>query len=88
MAPCFLTRGDLIKSPCKALTPIVEKVSSENPGMDFFSMVIDQDGVNTATIFGVRSIPQLYILKNGKVVSQKVGASDYKTVSDWVKENI
>ena len=27
-------------------------------------------------------------LKNGKVVSQKVGASDYKTVSDWVKENI
>lgn len=56
--------------------------------MDFFSMVIDQDGVNTATTFGVRSIPQLYILKNGKVVSQKVGASDYKTVSDWVKSNI
>ena len=30
----------------------------------------------------------MYILKDGKVVSQKVGASDYKTVSDWVKENI
>jgi len=74
--------------PCHQLTPIVQKISEEMPEVDFVSMEIDKDGVNTATEFGIRSIPQLYIMKNGKVVSNKAGASDYKTVSEWIKENI
>ena len=74
--------------PCHQLTPIVQKISEEMPDVNFVSMEIDQDGVNTATEFGVRSIPQMFIMKNGKVVSQKVGASDYNTVSAWIKENV
>ena len=74
--------------PCHQLTPIVQKISEEMPEVDFVSMEIDKDGVNTATEFGIRSIPQLYIMKNGKVVSNKAGASDNKTVSEWIKENI
>ena len=75
-------------SPCHQLTPIVQKISEEMPDVNFVSMEIDQDGVNTATEFGIRSIPQMFIMKNGKVVSQKVGASDYNTVSAWIKENV
>ena len=74
--------------PCHQLTPIVQKISEEMPDVNFVSMEIDQDGVNTATEFGVRSIPQMFIMKNGKVVSQKIGASDYNTVSAWIKENV
>ena len=74
--------------PCHQLTPIVQKISEEMPDVNFVSMEIDQDGVNTATEFGIRSIPQMFIMKNGKVVSQKVGASDYDTVSAWIKENV
>ena len=74
--------------PCHQLTPIVQKISEEMPDVNFVSMEIDQDGVNTATEFGVRSIPQMFIMKNGKVVSQKAGASDYNTVSAWIKENV
>ena len=74
--------------PCHQLTPIVQKISEEMPDVNFVSMEIDQDGVNTATEFGIRSIPQMFIMKNGKVVSQKVGASDYNTVSAWIKENV
>ena len=74
--------------PCHQLTPIVQKISEEMPDVNLVSMEIDQDGVNTATEFGIRSIPQMFIMKNGKVVSQKVGASDYNTVSAWIKENV
>ena len=74
-------------SPCKQLTPIVEKISDEMTNVDFVSLDIEE-AVNTATEFSIRSVPQMYILKNGKVVSQKVGASDYNTVSAWIKENV
>ena len=55
--------------------------------VDFVSLDIEE-AVNTATEFSIRSVPQMYILKNGKVVSQKVGSSDYNTVSAWIKENV
>ncbi|MDC1212716.1 thioredoxin family protein [Pelagibacteraceae bacterium] len=74
--------------PCHQLTPIVEKISDEMPEVDFVSMEIDKDGVNTATEFGIRSIPQMFIMKNGKVISQKAGATDYDTVKNWLKENV
>ena len=51
-------------------------------------MEIDKEGVNTATEFGIRSIPQMYVIKNGKVISQKAGASDYDTVKKWLTENV
>jgi len=74
--------------PCHQLTPIVLKISEEMPEVDFVSMEIDKDSVNTATEFGIRSIPQMFIMKNGKVVSQKAGATDYDTVKNWLKENV
>ena len=73
--------------PCKQLTPIVETISNEMPNVHFVSLDIE-DAVNTSTEFSIRSVPQMYILKNGKVISQKVGASDYNTVSAWIKEHV
>ena len=57
------------------------------PNIHFVSLDIE-DAVNVSTEFSIRSVPQMYILKNGKVVSQKVGASDYNSVSTWIKENV
>ena len=79
--------GGMKFGPCKQLTPIVEKISDEMTNVDFVSLDIEE-AVNTATEFSIRSVPQMYILKNGKVISQKVGASDYNTVSAWIKENV
>ena len=75
-------------SACHQLTPIVQKISEEMPEVNFVSMEIDKDGANTATEFGIRSIPQMFIMKNGKAISQKAGASNYDTVKNWLKENI
>ena len=74
--------------PCHQLTPVVLKASESFPDVNFVSMEIDKDGVETATEFGIRSIPQMFIIKNQKVVSQKVGALDYETVLAWIKANV
>ena len=74
--------------PCHQLTPIVEKISEEMPEVNFVSMEIDKDGASTATEFGIRSIPQMFIMKNGKSIAQKAGASNYDDVKNWLKENI
>ena len=74
-------------NPCKQLTPIIEKISDEMTNVDFVSLDIEE-AINTATEFSIRSVPQMYILKDGNVVSQKVGASDYNTVSAWIKDNV
>ena len=47
-----------------------------------------EEAVNTATELSIRSIPQMYIYKNGQVVAQKPGAIDYQTVKNWITENI
>ena len=83
----LVINGGMKSGPCKQLTPIVEKISDEMTNVDFVSLDIEE-AINTATEFSIRSVPQMYILKNGKVVSQKVGASDYNTVSAWIKENV
>ena len=86
-SPLILNGGMISKGPCKQLTNIVEKISDEMTNVDFVSLDIEE-AVNVSTEFSIRSVPQMYILKDGKVVSQKVGASDYNTVSAWIKDNV
>ena len=71
--------------PCRAVSPIVEELSSEYGGkVDFVKINVDQNG-ELAQKYNVFSIPTLAIFKNGQVVSQKVGAStkeSFKTMID------
>ena len=69
------------------LHPIVSKISHELPDVHFVSFDVEE-AINTATELGIRNIPQMFIYKSGKIVSQKPGASDYATVLAWIKDNI
>ena len=85
-SPRYLTGGRK-KGPCQQLSPIVSKISDEMTDVHFVSFDIEE-AVNTATELSIRSIPQMYIYKNGQVVAQKPGATDYQSVKNWIKENI
>lgn len=63
--------------PCKLTEPIIEELS-ENPrykDVQFVKVDIDADNA-LASQYGVMSIPTFMIFKNGKMVSQFVGARD------------
>lgn len=59
--------------PCRMLSPVIEKIAAENPQYIVGKVNVDEEE-ELAMQFSVSSIPSLFVLKNGKVVKQSVGA--------------
>lgn len=59
--------------PCRMVAPIVEEIAAEHPEYAVGKINVD-DEPELAQQFGVVSIPLLVVMKDGKVVSQNVGA--------------
>ncbi len=59
--------------PCRMLSPVVDKIADEHPEILVGKINVDEE-VDLAMQFGVSSIPALFVLKNGKIVNQSLGA--------------
>jgi thioredoxin 1 len=63
--------------PCKAIAPVVEEVAGTYAGrLKVVKMNVD-DNPLTPSRFGVRSIPNLLLFKNGQVKDQIIGAVSF-----------
>ena len=60
--------------PCQMIAPVVEQLATEMAGRVKVAKLNVDDSPQTAARFGVRSIPTLLILKNGREVDRLVGA--------------
>jgi thioredoxin 1 len=60
--------------PCKMVAPVVEELSEEYDGKINFAKVDVDVNPRTAMAFGIRSIPTLLVIKDGKVADQVIGA--------------
>lgn len=59
--------------PCKMISPILEELAKEYEGKVTIAKVnVDENG-DIAGRYGVMSIPNLVLFKNGEVVKQVVG---------------
>jgi len=72
--------------PCKMLGPIIEEVASEIGDQAVIAKVDVDQAQQLAAKFGVRSIPAIFILKDGQVVNQFVGLQDKTTLVNAVRE--
>jgi len=59
--------------PCHMLAPTIEQLSSELAGRVKVAKLDIDENPQTASRFGVRSIPTLLVLKDGKEVDRLVG---------------
>lgn len=59
--------------PCRMVAPIVEEIAAERPDVKVGKVNVDEQP-ELAGQFGVMSIPTLVVMKNGRIVSQSVGA--------------
>ncbi len=74
--------------PCKQIGPALEELSAEYEGKVKIVKVNIDENPNAAAAVGVRSIPALFMFKNGEVVSNKVGAAPKSTFEGWIKETV
>ena len=61
--------------PCRAIGPILEELAAEYGTKVNVVKVNVDDNPATASQFGVRSIPTLLLVKNGKVEDTQIGLS-------------
>ena len=74
-------------SPCKTLKPIMEKLSNEFNG-NFYIADIEEGGINTASVAGVRGVPTVIIYKKGIEVDRKVGGAPESHLREFLEKNI
>jgi len=71
--------------PCRMLLPILDEVAEEVKDIAKVAKVnVDQEQ-ELALKFSVRSIPAIFILKNGEVAQQFVGVQDKATLINALK---
>ncbi len=59
--------------PCRMVVPIVEEIALEHPEILVGKVNVDEEA-ELAQQFQIMSIPALFVMKNGQVVAQSVGA--------------
>jgi putative thioredoxin len=60
--------------PCRSLTPILEKVAQDYAGRVKLVKINSDENQELSQAFGIRSIPNVIAFKDGKAVSQFLGA--------------
>ena len=70
--------------PCRMVSPIVDEIAAEHPEIKVVKINVDQQP-ELAQAYGVMSIPALFVLKNGKVVNQSLGAKPKAQILNMLK---
>jgi thioredoxin 1 len=60
--------------PCKAIAPILEDLARESAGTVTLAKVNVDENHGLAARYGIRSIPTVLFVRQGKVVDQVIGA--------------
>ena len=76
-------------SPCKELTPILEKLSKNFEGKaTFYYANVEEGGLNKGSELGIRGVPSTILFKRGVEVDRLVGYPGEAKVSEWLSKNI
>ena len=70
------------------IAPVIEELAKEYKGKLKIGKLNVEENPNTATNYGIMSIPTLIFFKNGRVVEQVVGALNKAELKKKIEENI
>ncbi|QGG46708.1 thioredoxin [Heliorestis convoluta] len=68
--------------PCKMIAPVIDELANDFDGKAIIGKVNVDDNRQTASEYGIMSIPTLLLFKNGQVVDKAVG---FKAKADLAK---
>jgi thioredoxin 1 len=70
--------------PCRQIGPALEELADEFAGRVKIVKVNVDENPDTPSGLGVRGIPALFLFRDGKVVSNKVGAAPKAALRSWI----
>ena len=73
--------------PCRMIGPALEEISNEMSGKVKVVKVNIDENPGIASQLGIRSIPTLFIFRDGQKVDQMVGARPKGDLSRWIEKN-
>ncbi|MBN2581265.1 MAG: thioredoxin [Pirellulales bacterium] len=74
--------------PCRMIAPVVEELAAENAGKVKIGKVNVDESPNTATSYGISSIPTLMLFHKGEVVDRFVGVQPKKRLQEALTQTL
>lgn len=68
--------------PCRMIAPVIEELAKDFDGKANICKVNTDEQQELASKFGVRSIPTILLMKDGKVVETMIGAASKQAFAD------
>lgn len=75
-------------TPCKAIAPALEQISEELGEKVTIAKLDIDENPDTATKFGVMSIPTMILFKGGERAATKVGAAPKSQLQSWLESEL
>ena len=72
--------------PCRAVAPVLDELSGEYEGRAVIAKMNVDENMATPAKFGVRSIPNMVIIKNGAEVGRVVGSQPKANIKKAIDE--
>jgi thioredoxin 1 len=73
--------------PCRALAPMMNEIKGQYDNVKFIDYDVDTD-YEAATEYGIRSVPTVVIVKDGKEVDRFTGLQSKLAYINSINENI
>ena len=74
--------------PCRMQDPILEELVKEHEGKVTIAKLNVDENPNTASKYGIMSIPTLLLIKGGVIVKQMIGVQSKETLVEEFKKVI
>jgi len=75
-------------SPCRMLSPVLEKIAREYRGEFVLAKVNVDDAQIISNELGIMSVPTVVLFKNGEVIDYFVGALPEPQIRDWLDKRL
>jgi putative thioredoxin len=75
-------------APCRALTPVLEKLAAEYEGRFTLLKINSDENAEISTALGVRSIPSVMLFRDGKRTASFLGALPEQQVRAFIDKNL
>jgi putative thioredoxin len=75
-------------APCRALAPVLEKLAAEHAGNLLVAKVNTDDQMQLASLFGIRSLPTVMLIRDGRPVDGFMGAQPESVIRQFLAPHL